>query len=99
MRIISKKPLREFWAMHPDAKAPLQTWYQKVKRAQWTSWPEVKEDHASASTLQNDRVVFNIGGGKYRLVVAVKYEGPNGKIFVRFIGTHQQYDEIDAETV
>lgn len=56
-------------------------------------------DHASASTLQNDRVVFNIGGGKYRLVVAVKYEGPNGKIFVRFIGNHQQYDEIDAETV
>ena len=97
MRIISRKTLREFWERHPDARQPLQTWYADVKHAIWKSPADIKNTYRNASVVANNRVVFNIKGNKYRLVVAVQYE--YGIAYIRFVGTHQEYDRIDATTV
>jgi mRNA interferase HigB len=97
MRVISRKPLKEFYAVYQDAKNPLETWYHEAKRATWNDWTDIKAKYASASILQNNRVVFNIGGNKYRLVVKINY--PAHVIYIRFIGTHKEYDNIDAEEI
>ena len=97
MHVISKKPLREFWQSHADSEWPLRAWYAEATRADWKSPSQIKERFASASFLANDRVVFNVKGNKYRLVVAVKYD--KGVVFVRFIGTHAEYDRVDARTI
>jgi mRNA interferase HigB len=97
VHVISRKTLREFWKRHSDAEQPLKAWHAEAERALWSSPTNIKERYASASFLANDRVVFNIGGNKYRLVIAVKYQ--QKLIFVRFIGTHRDYDGIDAETI
>jgi mRNA interferase HigB len=75
----------------------LETWYHEAKRAHWRSWTDIKTKYATASILKNGRVVFNIGGNKYRLVVQIDYRAQIGRI--RFIGTHKEYDKIDANTV
>ena len=97
MRIISRKTLREFWEKHPDARQPLQAWYADVKHANWKSPSDIKSIYQSASFIPNNRVVFNIKGNKYRIIVVVEYRF--GAVYVRFIGTHQEYNRIKAETI
>lgn len=97
MRIIALSTLRDFWAKHPDAEVPLRSWYALASRADWSTPADIKAAYGNASFTANNRVVFNIKGNDYRLVVAVRYE--KGLMFVRFIGTHRQYDKIDVETV
>jgi mRNA interferase HigB len=97
MRIIALRTLREFWQKHPDAEQPLRTWYDKAKRATWTTPADIKLAYRTASFLANNRVVFNIKGNDYRLVVALDYA--YGIIYIRFIGTHRVYDDIDATTI
>jgi mRNA interferase HigB len=101
MRVIARKTLRDFWERGPqfaDSKGPLEAWFAEAVAAQWRTPMEVKDQFKNASILKSGRVVFNIGGNKYRLVVAIHYRAEPGIVFVRFIGTHAEYDEIDAET-
>ncbi len=97
MRIIARRTLREFWAKHADAEQPLKAWFAEVKAAKWQGPADVKAHYASASFVGSDRVVFNIGGNKYRLVVAIRYDV--GIVFIRFIGKHSEYDRIDVRNV
>jgi len=97
MRVISRRTLREFLEKHPDARQPLETWFADVSRAVWNSPAEVKAIYRNASFIANNRVVFNIKGNRYRLVVAVAY--PHRLVFIRFIGTHEEYDQVDASTI
>ena len=97
MRIVAISTLRAFWTKHPDAQAPLKAWYALASRAQWKSPSDIKEAYRNASFTANKRVVFNIKGNDYRLVVLVRYD--RGLMFVKFVGTHAQYDKIDASTV
>jgi len=97
VRIISKKILREFWDVHKDAEQSLRAWHARTKRANWKSTEDVKNDYRNASFVANNRVIFNIKGGKYRLVVAINYQYQI--IYIRFIGTHKEYDSIDATNV
>jgi mRNA interferase HigB len=97
MRIMSRKRLVEFWRYHSDAEQPLRAWYAEAKKASWRSPAEIKSIYRNASLLANNRVVFNIKGNDYRLMVIVEYK--QEKIFIRFIGTHQEYDRIDATHV
>jgi len=97
LRIISKKTLNDFWLVHNDAEEQLYSWFKEVQKLNWKHPGDVKSDFAKASILKGGRVVFNICGNKYRLVVKVNYE--RGWIFIRFIGTHNQYDKIDAESI
>lgn len=97
MRIIAIKTLREFWAIHPQSEIPLRSWYAEASHAEWRTSADIKTAHRNASFLSNDRVVFNIKGNDYRLVVAVRYT--QKLMFIRFVGAHAEYDRIDAETV
>ncbi len=97
MHIVSQKALRLFWEKHPDAEQPLRAWYLIARRAQWRSPTDVKADYRSASIIGNNRVVFNIKGNTYRLIVVTAYQ--QGRLFIRFVGTHAEYDNIDAETI
>ena len=97
MRVISKKVLREFWEKYNDAEGPLKTWYKEAIKAVWSSPNDIKNEYAKASILKNNRVVFNICGNRYRLIIKVNYD--RGWVFIRFIGTHSDYDKIDAENV
>ena len=97
MRIISRRKLREFWKQYPDGQQPLQAWYEDVKQANWKTPTHIKNVYRNASIVTNNRVVFNIKGNKYRLVVAVQYK--YGIVYFRFIGTHKEYDKIDATTI
>ena len=97
MRIISRRTLREFWVKHPDTERPLQAWYANVKRADWKTPSDVKATYQNASFVKNNRVVFNIKGNSYRLVVAIDYQ--YGIIYIRFVGTHQVYDKIDVAAI
>lgn len=80
-----------------DAKGPLDAWYHEAKNANWASWPDIKAQYRTASVLKNNRVVFNIGGNKYRLIVAINF--PTQTVYIRFVGTHKEYDKIDAEVI
>ena len=99
MRVISKKKLTSFWNIpqYKDAEEPLKAWYAEARAASWSTSADVKEKYGNASILKNNRVVFNIAGNKYRLVVKIHYN--TGTIFTRFINTHAEYDKIDAETI
>jgi len=97
MRVISKKLLREFWEKHNDAKAALQAWYEDALRTEWRTPQEVKQRYGNASIIAGNRVIFNIKGNEYRLVVKVHYD--RGQIYIRFVGTHRAYDEIDAKSI
>lgn len=96
MRIIAKKTLREFWKRYPDAEDPLLAWFREVEKEDWSKPSQVKDKYRSASFV-GDRVVFNIKGNDYRLVVKINY--PYRVIYVRFVGTHEEYDEIDVQEV
>ena len=97
MRLISRKTLREFWEKHPDARQPLQAWYFDVKHSWWKGPADIKKIHRNASFPADNRVVFNIKGNKYRVVVAVQYDF--GIVYIRFVGTHKDYDKIDVATI
>jgi len=97
MRIIALRALRDFWIKHAQAETSLRSWYALASRADWRSPADIKADYASASFIAGNRVVFNIKGNDYRLVLAVHYD--RGMMFVRFVGTHREYDRIDAATI
>ena len=97
MRIIARRTLREYWEEHPNAEQPLRTWYTTVRQADWRTPSEVKKTYRTASFVGNDRVVFNIKGNDYRLVVVVVYR--HRAVYIRFIGTHREYDDIDVASV
>lgn len=97
MRIISLKKLKEFWRLHPKAEKPLRAWYADAKQSTWQSPTAIKVIYKNASIVANNRVVFNINGNDYRLVVAINYRF--GILYIRFIGTHKEYDKIDVTTI
>jgi mRNA interferase HigB len=99
MRIISRKTLRDFWEKlnYADSEQPLKSWFKIASEADWATPADIKEQFGSASFVGNNRVVFNIGGNKYRLVVAVNY--PYRIMYIRFVGTHKQYDKINVEEI
>ena len=97
MRIIAKRALRVFWERHPQAKGPLEAWHQEVARAEWAHPSAVKAQFNSASLLPDNRVVFNIGGNKYRLVVKINYAFHI--VYIRFVGSHREYDQINVSSV
>ena len=97
MRVIAKKILREFWEKQPDSKEQLKTWYKEATKSKWTSPADLKSEYPKASILKGSRVVFNICGNKYRLIVQMNYA--RSWVFIRFIGTHRNYDEIDADKI
>ena len=97
MKIISVKTLRDFWAKNPDAEQPLKAWVDEVTKADWKNPAEIKEQYRTACILKNRRVVFNIKGNDYRLIVASADQ--RGWMFVKFIGTHKEYDAIEADTI
>lgn len=100
MRVISLSTLKAFWENNPsylDAREPCLAWYRQVLGADWASPSAVKADFGNASILKDGRVVFNIAGNKYRLVVWINYS--YRVMYVRFIGTHKQYDAIDVQTI
>ena len=97
MQVIAVSTLRAFWERHPDAEQPLKAWYKEATLASWTQPADIKAQYRSASVLKNRRMVFNIKGNDYRLIVAIAYKLQI--VYVKFIGTHEEYDAIDAETV
>lgn len=97
MRVVKRKPLLDFAENNPLAKAPLDAWYHEVKAAQWRHFADVKAKFGSADVVANNRVIFDIGGNKYRLIAKVAYQV--GIVYIKFIGTHKEYDRIDAATV
>lgn len=99
MRIVSHRKLKEFYETpgREDARVALERWYQAVEDAQWASFSDLREDFGAADNVGNQHYVFNIKGNKYRLVVVIKFV--MGYVFIRFVGTHQDYDKIDASTI
>lgn len=96
-RIFSKSTLREYWRKNPETEQYLKTWFETVAEANWKNPKDVKSTFANASILKDGRVVFNIKGNSFRLVARINYE--KDWLFIRFIGTHQEYDKIDANTI
>lgn len=97
MRILSRPRLLDFGEKFPDAKSALEAWYHETKKAEWKTPNEIKAQYRNASFVKNNRVVFNIAGNKYRLVVRIDYR--SAIVFIRFIGSHAEYDKIDVEEV
>ena len=95
--IISRRKIREFWERYPDSEAALKSWYTEAKAANWQNPAEIKAQFGNASILKDSRVVFNICGNKYRLIAKINF--PASVVYIRFVGTHKEYDAIDAETV
>jgi mRNA interferase HigB len=97
VRVIAKSTLRAFWARHADCEQQLKTWFKETEDAHWRGPNEIKREYPSASFLADNRVVFNIKGNHYRLVVKINYD--YGIVWIRFIGTHQEYDKINASSI
>ena len=97
MRVISRRTLKVFWERHADAEPPLKAWFHETKEARWKSFTDIKARYRSADALRGNRVVFNLKGNTYRLVVHLHYN--TGIVFIRFIGTHAEYDKIDATAI
>ena len=89
--------MKLFWEKYKDAEQPLKTWYNDTMKASWKNSQDIKMDYSSASIIDNNRVVFNISGNKYRLVVVIKYKLQI--IYIRFIGTHKEYDKLNVKEV
>ena len=94
--MIAKSTLRDFWITHNDCEEQLKSWFNEAEKSNWISPNEIKMDFPSVSILQGNRVVFNIKGNSYRLIVKINYKV--GVAWIRFIGTHGEYDKINAET-
>lgn len=97
MRVIAISTLKEFWEKHPDSEQALKEWYIKTERAQWESINDMRKDSNSVDYVKNQRYVFNIKGNNYRLVAAVKFTPK--LVYIRFIGTHQEYERIEASCI
>jgi len=98
MQIIARRTLKEFWDRHPQAEAPLEAWYAQVKTASWQTPADIKREFgATVDFIADNRVIFDIGGNKFRLIVHVAYRFK--RVLVKFVGTHKDYDRIDPETV
>ena len=97
MLVIAKQPLLAFCERHPAAKQPLLAWHEEAAKAKWGTPQGIKDRYATATFVGNNRVVLNIGGNNYRLIVAIAYR--LGVVYVKFIGTHADYDKVDAATV
>jgi len=96
-RIFAKSTLKEYWETHPDSEQYLKTWYDTAMSSNWKTPNDVKQTYANASILKDNRIVFNIKGNSFRLVTKFNFE--KQWIFIRFIGTHAEYDEIDADNI
>jgi mRNA interferase HigB len=97
LRVIAKKILRDFWESHADCEQQLMAWFQEASKAEWKNPNEIKQEYPSASILNDNRVVFNIKGNNYRLIVKINYDYQ--MIWIRFIGTHSEYDKINANEI
>lgn len=98
MQIIAKRTLKEFWEKHPQAETPLKVWYSIVDSAEWSGPADVKAQFgANVDFVSDNRIIFDISGNKYRLITHVAY--PFKRVLIKFVGTHAEYDKIDAETV
>jgi mRNA interferase HigB len=97
LRIVAKKILREFWEIHPDCEQQLKSWFKETNKAVWKNSNDIKSEYPSASILINNRIVFNIKGNKYRLIVKINFDYE--MVWVRFIGTNAQYDKINANNI
>ena len=97
MRVIAKKILREFWVEHSDCEQQLKSWYREAESGVWKNLNELKAEYPSASILNDNRVVFNIKGNNYRLIVKINYDYQ--MVWIRFIGTHAAYDKINANEI
>lgn len=96
MRIIARRTLKFFWEKYPDSIDPLKIWYRKVSHAKWNSFNELKKDFGSADIVGRERIVFNIKGNTYRLIVKIDFEFQ--LVFIRFIGSHREYDIMNRKT-
>jgi mRNA interferase HigB len=97
MQIIARRTLKQFWARHPQAEAPLRSWFSVAAGASWQGTADIKARFGTADFVSDNRVIFDIGGNRYRLVVHVSYTYQ--RVLVKFIGTHAEYDKIDPRTV
>jgi mRNA interferase HigB len=97
MRVCNRSTVQNFWERHPLAEEPLRRWLKDAKAAQWSGPGDIKATYASASFVGTDRVVFNIGGNSYRLICRMDYTYK--VVFIRFLGTHREYDDVDAATI
>jgi len=97
LRVIAKKILREFWEKHSDCEQQLKAWFLETSKAEWINPNEIKVEYPSASIIGNDRIVFNIKGNKYRLIVKINFDYQ--MVWIRFIGTHSEYDKVNAKTI
>jgi len=97
VRIFAKRTLREFWLKHVDCELQLKSWYRETEKAHWTSVNELKKEYPGASILKNNRIVFDIKGNHYRLIVKFNFEFQLA--WIRFIGTHNEYDNINANEI
>ena len=97
MRVIAVSTLRAFWERYPDAEQPLKAWYEEATSSTWTQPADINAQYRSATVLKNGRVVVNIKDNDYRLIVAIAYKLQI--VYVKFVGTHKEYDAVDAETV
>lgn len=89
--------MREFWEIHPDSEQQLKSWFQETSKAEWTNPNDIKLEYPSASILVDNRIVFNIKGNHYRLIVKISYEYQ--MVWIRFVGTHSEYDKINAKII
>ncbi len=97
MRIVAVKTLRTFWELHRDVENDLKAWAAEAEEARWTTPQDIRDRYRTADVLPGNRVVFNIKGNHYRLIVQIHYN--TGFVFIRFVGTHKEYDRIDAEKI
>ena len=97
MRVIAKKILRDFWQKHEDCEQQLKSWFREAQKAEWKNPNEIKREYPSTSILNVNRVIFNIKGNNYRLIVKISYEYE--MVWIRFIGTHAEYDQFNANTI
>lgn len=97
MRVIKRKTLIDFWTSHADAKEAVEAWYHEARKARWKSYQDIKRHYATADMVPKDRVVFDLRGNTYRLIVHIHYR--TGIVFIRFIGTHAEYDRVNASRI
>ena len=97
MHVIAKRTLREYWEKHPNIRGALEAWHDHVKRADWATPADLQQEYGSDAVLPDNRAVFKLRGNQYRLVVRINYA--TRRVYVRFIGTHAEYDRIDVMSV
>lgn len=97
MNVVARRTLVEFWTLHPRARGPLSAWYDLARAAEWRTPQDVRDDFNSVDFVGDNRVIFDIGGNNYRLVVRISY--PFKQVLVKFVGPHAEYDRIDPASV